>query len=156
MTARYHNDKPRRALFAGSFDPFTVGHASVVERGLELFDHVVIAVGVNAAKAADAAVATRLEAIRQLYAAADESVSVVAYRDTLTVDLARELDCHWLLRGVRSVKDFEYERDMAQANRLIGDLETVILFALPSQEAISSSLVRELAHYGREIGRAHV
>lgn len=149
MTAK--SPDSRQALFAGSFDPFTAGHASIVERGLALFDTVVIAIGVNAAKASATAAEARAEAIRAIYAAAPEgSVEVVVYSDRLTVDIARELGCGWLLRGVRSARDFEYERDLADLNRRISGLDTVILFTLPEHAAISSSAVRELQHYGHD------
>jgi pantetheine-phosphate adenylyltransferase len=139
----------RTALFAGSFNPFTIGHASVVERALGLFDRIVVAVGVNAAKA-DADVEARLEAIRAVYAN-EPRVEVVAYSNELTVDLAKRLGAKWLLRGVRSVKDFEYERDMADMNRQLSGVETVLLYSLPEYSAISSSVVRELKAYGRDV-----
>lgn len=147
MTARYTDTTPRRALFAGSFDPFTAGHASVVERALGLFDEVVVAAGVNAAKRHAAG---DPEAIAALYAH-EPRVRVISYSGMLTVDLARREGCGWLIRGVRSVKDFEYERDMADINRRLSGIETVILFTLPEHAAISSSVVRELASYGHDI-----
>jgi pantetheine-phosphate adenylyltransferase len=137
-----------KALFPGSFNPFTRGHADIVERGLRFFDGIVIAVGVNPGKqAADAEVLAA--SIRTLYA--DEPrVSVVTY-NTLTVDLAHKLGVDFLLRGVRSVKDFEYERDMADINRQLSGLESVILFSRPEFAAISSSVVRELQSYGHDV-----
>lgn len=146
MTAR----SPKKALFAGSFDPFTVGHASIVERALQLFDRVVIGIGVNASKAGSVPAQERAAAIKALYEG-DGRVDVVVYSDRLTVDLARELGCSWLVRGVRSVKDFEYERDMADINRRLHAIDTVVLFTLPEHAAISSSVVRELAAYGHDI-----
>ena len=140
----------RCALFAGSFDPFTIGHASIVERGLALFDRVVIAVGVNAAKSGAAAADERLEAICSLYAD-NPRVEAITYSGSLTVDIAAAHGCRWLLRGVRSVRDFEYERDLADLNRRISGIETVILFALPEHGAVSSSAVRELRSYGHDI-----
>ena len=148
MTARFP-DGPRVALFAGSFDPFTVGHASIVERAMPLFDRIIVAIGVNAAKPCHQTVADRLEAIRRLYPA--EKVEVVAYENELTVDLAKRLGAGWLLRGVRSVKDFEYERDMADVNRRLSGIETVLLYSLPELSAVSSSIVRELQSYGRDV-----
>ncbi len=145
-------DTERVALFAGTFDPFTVGHASIVQRALPLFDRLVIAVGVNAAKTGAAAAAERVEAIRRVYASLPEGrVEVMSYDRELTVDLARRIGARWLLRGVRSAKDFEYERDMADINRRLAGLETVLLYALPEHAAISSSVVRELRSYGRDI-----
>ena len=149
----------KTAIFPGSFDPFTIGHADIVRRGLLLFDRVVIAVGYNAQKAAlerQAATEERVEAISRIYK--DESrVKVVSYND-LTVDLAQREGARFLLRGVRSVKDFEYERDMAAVNATLvsgscaaGTLETVLLIADPRYAHISSSLVRELQSYGRDV-----
>lgn len=138
------------ALFPGSFNPFTRGHADIVRRGLKIFDSIVVAVGVNAGKGhADADMLA--EPIRALYA--DEPrVSVVTY-STLTAELARRLGVRFLLRGVRSVKDFEYERDMADVNRQLSGLESVILFSRPEFAAISSSVVRELQSYGQDVSR---
>ncbi len=80
-----------------------------------------------------------------------EDLRVIAYTGELTVDLARRLGARWLLRGVRSAKDFEYERDMADINRRIAGIETVLLYALPELSAVSSSVVRELKSYGHDI-----
>ena len=142
----------RTALFAGSFDPFTIGHASVVRRALAMFDRVIIAVGVNSAKSGPADADNRVEAIRRIYAALPQGrVEVLAYRDELTVQLARRIGADCLLRGVRSVKDFEYERDMADINRQLSGLETVILYSLPELSAVSSSVVRELQAFGADV-----
>jgi len=146
-------DAERVALFAGSFDPFTIGHASIVERALPLFDRIVIAVGVNASKHGSSNIDDRMNVIRQVYDKLPVGrVEVLAYEHELTVDLARRVGARWLLRGVRSVKDFEYERDMADINRRISGIETVLLYALPHLSAISSSIVRELESYGQNIG----
>ena len=137
----------RVALFPGSFRPFTRGHADIVERGLALFDRIIIAIGVNAAKPLDAPEAAA-EAIRRLYSS-EPRVEVAIY-SRLTVDFARQCGAGFLLRGVRSVKDFEYERDLADINRQLSGLESVILFSRPELSAISSSVVRELAAYGHD------
>ena len=136
-----------KAFFAGSFNPFTKGHASVVDRALTVFDSVVIAIGVNANKAHDAAdTERRLRDIAALYDG-DPRVSVISF-GTLAVDAARAAGATVLLRGVRSVADFEYERAMADINRRLSGLETVLMYALPEHEALSSSVVRELQSYG--------
>lgn len=150
MTRISSDSSARVALFAGSFDPFTVGHASVVDRALPLFDRLVIAVGINAEKTSAASAADRLAAIRAVYDG-DPRVEVITCSGELTVDLARRIGARWLLRGVRSVRDFEYERDMADLNRRLSGIETVILFSLPEHGAVSSSAVRELASYGRDV-----
>ena len=139
----------RVALFPGSFDPFTRGHQAIVERALPLFDKLVIAIGVNRAKKGWMPVEERLAQLKALYA--DEPrVEVVAY-ETLTMDLAREYGAKYVLRGVRSMADFEYERTIADANRKIGGLETIFLISDADTAHISSSLVRELAAFGHDV-----
>ena len=151
MTHKYP-ETCRVALFAGSFDPFPVGHASVVERALPLFDRIIIAIGVNAKKPSEHSTEERVEAIASLYRNLPEGrVDVVAYHDELTVDLAARLGAGWLLRGVRSVKDFEYERDLADINRKLSGIETLLLYTLPELGAVSSSMVRELKSYGHDV-----
>lgn len=139
----------RTALFAGSFDPFTVGHHSVVERALPLFDRIVIAVGENSGKATTSSVDLRIARISELYAG-NPKVKVISYNG-LTVDACRSEGAQWLLRGVRSVADFEYERNLADINRKISGIETVLLFTLPEHSFVSSSVVRELSHYGHDV-----
>lgn len=152
MTARYPDATRRVALFAGSFDPFTVGHASVVERALPLFDTIVIAIGINASKPGHTPADERVEAIRRIYAALPPGrVEVLAYGGELTVDVAARTGARWLLRGVRSVKDLEYERDLADINRKLSGLETILLYTEPQYAAISSSVVRELMAYHRDV-----
>jgi pantetheine-phosphate adenylyltransferase len=137
------------ALFPGSFDPFTRGHQAIVERALPLFDKLVIAIGINRAKKGWMPIEERLERLRALYAG-DPRVEVVAY-ETLTMDLAVQYGAKYILRGVRSITDFEYERTIADVNRRISGLETVILIADADTAHISSSLVRELASFGRDV-----
>lgn len=139
----------RIAIFPGSFDPFTIGHASIVERGLPLFDEIVIGVGINENKRALYSPEQRVENIKKLYA--DEPrIRVVAYSD-LTIDLAHREGAHFILRGLRSVKDFEYERDIANMNQRLGGVETVLLFTDPNYSSISSSVVRELIAFGKDV-----
>lgn len=142
-------DMTRRAIFPGSFNPFTIGHKSLVDRALELFDHVVIAAGISLAKHNADEIESRLEPIRRLYAG-NNRVSVVAY-DGLTVDAAVAHDCRFIVRGIRNSIDLEYERQMADVNRQLSGIETVFLTTLPQYSMVSSSLVRELAHYGRDV-----
>ena len=137
------------AIFPGSFDPFTIGHASIVERGLPLFDEIVIGVGFNANKRSLLSPEERVEAIRNLYAN-EPRIRVVAYND-LTIDLARREGANYILRGLRSVKDFEYERDIANINNRLAGVETVLLFTEPQFSDISSSVVRELIAFGKDV-----
>lgn len=139
----------KTALFAGTFDPFTIGHHRIVLRALQLFSRVVIAVGRNSGKQALHSVDERVEQLRRLYA--DEPrIEVFAY-DGLTVDFAKEIGADCLLRGVRSVKDFEYERELADVNRRISGMETLLLIGEPEYSSISSSVVRELLSYGKDV-----
>lgn len=136
-------------LFPGSFNPFTVGHQSLVGRVLPLFDRVVIAVGVNSGKHGGTSVGERIAAIERLYAS-EPKVTVTSY-DGLTVDACRREGARWMLRGVRSTIDFEYERNLADVNRRISGIETLLLFTLPEYAAVSSSVVRELESYGYDV-----
>ncbi|MBJ2184529.1 MAG: pantetheine-phosphate adenylyltransferase [Muribaculaceae bacterium] len=140
----------RTAFFAGSFRPFTTGHASIVTRGLDIFDRIVVGVGVNSAKPDDRVHAEdAAQAIREVFAG-DDRIEVVVY-DCLTVDAAAAAGASALLRGVRSTRDFDYERDLADVNRQLSGIETVLLYSLPELAAVSSSIVRELASYGRDV-----
>lgn len=139
----------RVALFPGSFDPFTIGHADIVKRALKLFDKVVIGVGVNGNKSAQGETEQRVAAIRELYAE-NARIEVVSYHD-LTVDAARRVGAGFILRGIRSVKDFEYERDITAVNKRLSGIETVFLFSSPEYADISSGVVRELMSFGKDV-----
>lgn len=136
-------------LFPGSFDPFTLGHADLVKRALRLFDQVVVAVGVNELKPGWIPVAQRVAALTDFYRE-EPRVHVDQYTG-LTIDFAASIGATAILRGLRSVKDYEYELQMADVNRQLSGIETVILFADPEFAAISSSVVRELAAFGHDI-----
>ena len=138
-----------KAIFTGSFDPFTVGHASIVQRALPLFDSIVIAVGHNEHKKGMFSVKERVERIEKHYAN-EPKIEVVAYSD-LTVDVAKRVGANVIIKGVRSFKDFEYERQQAEINKTIGGIETLFLCSDPQYESISSSIVRELIHFGRDV-----
>lgn len=136
-------------LFPGSFDPFTLGHANLVERALKLFDEVVIAIGINEQKAGWIPVEERVRSLREYYKVRAR-VRVESYSG-LTTDFAHSIGAKAILRGVRSVQDFEYEQQMADVNRQLTGIDTVLLIAEPQLAAVSSSIVRELAHFGKEI-----
>ncbi|HOL30104.1 MAG TPA: pantetheine-phosphate adenylyltransferase, partial [Paludibacteraceae bacterium] len=116
----------KRAIFPGTFDPFTIGHYSIVKRGLKLFDEIIIGIGVNQAKKTLFSIEKRQDIISQTFKS-EPRVKVSIY-DSLTVDFARSVDAGFILRGLRSVSDFEYEHNIADANRKISGIETVILF----------------------------
>ncbi|MDR0686233.1 MAG: pantetheine-phosphate adenylyltransferase [Dysgonamonadaceae bacterium] len=139
----------RRAIFPGTFDPFTLGHLSLLERGLLLFDEVVVAIGNNPAKKTFFSSGERLAMVLRLFGG-NNRVKVCSY-EGLTVDLAREEGAGFILRGVRTASDFDYERSVACVNRKLSGVETVIFFAEPELEHISSSVVRELLTLGRPV-----
>lgn len=139
----------RIGIFPGSFDPFTIGHADIVNRALPLLDLLVIGVGVNERKQNMYSAEQRVKAIANLYTE-EPRVKVVSYQD-LTIDLAHREGALYIIKGVRSVKDFEYEREQAEINRQIGDVDTILLYADPALSSISSSVVRELRHFGKDI-----
>jgi pantetheine-phosphate adenylyltransferase len=138
-----------KGLFVGSFDPFTIGHDSIVRRALPLFDHIIIGVGVNERKKYMLDAEERVRRIKRLYAD-NPKIEVKAYSD-LTIDFARREQATYIIKGVRSVKDFEYEREQADVNRLLSGVETIFLYAEPQLSSISSTMVRELQHFGRDI-----
>lgn len=140
----------RTAVFAGSFDPFTKGHKDIVDRALNgLADSVIIAIGINQDKHYMFSLGERLDAIRRIYRN-DPRVRVEAY-EGLTTDYAKRVGASFLLRGVRSVKDFEFERDIADVNRHLTGIETVLLFSAPGLSHVSSSIVRELLSYHQDV-----
>ncbi len=138
----------KTGIFVGSFDPFTIGHLSIVRRALPLFDKLVIGVGVNERKTYQHTTEERIAAISRLFA--DEPAVEVRSYSGLTVDFAHSVEAGFIVKGVRSMKDFEYEREQADINREIGGVETVLLFAEPQLAHISSSMVRELTHFGKD------
>lgn len=138
------------ALFAGSFDPFTRGHEAVVDAALRIFDEVVIGVGENISKKNLLSLEQRCSLIADLYKE-EERVRVLSY-NTLTGDFAREVGATALVRGVRSTVDFEFERTIEATNRqLFPELTTVLLPTPVEYMHISSSLVRELLTFGRDV-----
>lgn len=136
-------------LFPGSFDPFTRGHDDIVKRALLVFDRVVIGIGVNENKNAMFSSAERLQMIKALYRC-QERVDVRTYTG-LTVDFAKEIKASCILRSLRSVKDYEYELSIAEVNRKLSGIDTFILFTSPGLACVSSSVVRELIHYGKDV-----
>ncbi|HPW95348.1 MAG TPA: pantetheine-phosphate adenylyltransferase [Paludibacteraceae bacterium] len=139
----------KTALFPGSFDPFSIGHQNIVQRGLCIFDNIVIGIGHNTKKQSLYTEEERKAQIEAIYQD-NQRVSVAIY-DTLTVDFAREIGASFILRGVRTKQDFDYEQKIAEANRILTGIETVVLFAEPETKTISSSLIRELKAFGKDI-----
>ncbi len=134
------------AVFPGSFDPFTAGHESLIRRGLEFFDKIIIAVGINMEKKGFLPIEKRLELIQSVFDG-DDRVEVKTYSN-LTVDFCVENGAFHILRGLRSSADFEYERSIAQTNRLLRpEVDTVFLLSHPEFTSVSSTLVREVVQY---------
>ncbi|MBQ8424237.1 MAG: pantetheine-phosphate adenylyltransferase [Coprobacter sp.] len=139
----------KTAFYPGTFDPFTLGHYSVTRRALQIFDKVIIAVGVNEAKRCLYTPQQRVDMLRKFFA--DEPrIEVISYCE-LTVTAARKAQASVILRGIRSVADFEYEKTIADLNRDLSGMDTLLLFTEPAYAHISSSAVRELLHFNQSI-----
>lgn len=142
----------KKAVFPGSFDPFTIGHKDIADRALKLFDYLIIGVGFNINKPdIDNIVADRVKTIESVFAG-NNRVKVAAYTG-LTVDFAKKNGAGFIVRGLREVKDFEYERNLADTNAVISDIETIFLTARPELGFVSSSMVRELKANGYDVAR---
>ena len=139
----------RRAIFPGSFDPFTIGHYDIVMRALNLFDEIIIGVGKNYNKREAFPLEERLAAITEVFHN-EARVKVLAY-DGVTVDFAAEQQAQFILRGVRSTQDFEYERNIAEANKQLAGIETILLYTRPEYAHVSSTLVRDLHSHNKDI-----
>ena len=142
----------RRAIFPGSFDPITKGHESVVIRSLDLFDKIIIAIGINDNKNQFFPIDLRMEWIKQVFSEYP-SVSVVKY-EGLTVDLCKKHKANYILRGLRTSADFEFERSIGPVNHSLDPgIETVFLLTCAEHTAISSSIVREVYRHGGDISQ---
>lgn len=139
----------KTAIFPGTFDPFTLGHASIVRRGLRLFDRIIIAVGINSEKKTMFSLDERIDQVRACYK--NEPRVVVSSYNGMTVDFARKENAGFILRGVRTLGDFEYERLLSDVNHKISETETVFLFTEPEYSSIQSNVVRELIKHNQDI-----
>ena len=141
----------RTAIFPGTYDPFTIGHDALVRRALNLVDELYIAIGINTEKRTMQTLEERMQRIATLYK--DEPrIHVVSY-EGLTTDFAQSIGAQFILRGVRNTIDFEYERNIADVNKMLTGIDTLLLISEPEYAAISSSMVRELAHFGKDISK---
>lgn len=137
----------KAALFPGSFDPFTIGHESIVRRAIPLFDSIVIAVGYNTNKKNFFSLEERVDSIEDLFKNEDK-ITVEVY-EGLTVDFCLKIGASYLLRGLRTSADFEYERAIAQMNRAMHpDIETVFLLTQPEHTHVTSTIVRDIIQHG--------
>jgi len=142
----------RIAVFPGSFDPFTIGHEAIVRRALRLFDEIIIAVGANALKKSYYSLKTREEMISKVFR--DEPRVRVDHYEGLTVDYCKRKDAHYILRGLRTAADFEFERAIAQVNKAMAyDIESVFLLTVPEHTPINSTIVRDIIRSGGDASR---
>ena len=140
------------AVFPGSFDPFTIGHEGIVIRGLSLFDEIIIAVGANALKKSYYPLNVRKEMIGKVFQ--NEARIRVDHYEGLTVDYCRKNGAGYLLRGLRTAADFEFERAIAQVNRaLIPEVESIFLLTIPEHSPINSTIVRDIIRSGGDASR---
>lgn len=137
----------RIAVFPGSFDPLTIGHESIVRRSLNLFDEIIIAVGSNELKKSFYSLNDRIAIITKVFK--DEPKVRITHYDGLTVEFCKKNGAGYILRGLRTSADFEFERAIAQVNRVLSTkIETVFLLSVPEHSHINSSVVREIMRYG--------
>ncbi len=132
----------RRALFPGSFDPLTLGHYDIIKRGVDLFDEIIVAIGINASKKYMFSIEERKQFIEEAFK--DEpKVKVTTYKG-MTVDYCKEIEAGFILRGLRNPADFEFEKAIAHTNRKLSKIETVFLLTASNTSYISSSIVRDV------------
>lgn len=140
----------RTALYPGTFDPVTIGHESMVKRALSLFDQIIVAIGINTAKQSYFPIEKRIQWLEKVFAPYPQ-VIIDSFQG-LTIDFCKKKNAQFILRGLRSSTDFEYERNIAQANSsLVPDIETVFLVSAPGLSAISSSIVRDIHQHGGDV-----
>ncbi|WAC40091.1 pantetheine-phosphate adenylyltransferase [Pedobacter sp. SL55] len=140
------------ALFPGSFDPITIAHVDIVERSLPLFDKIVIGIGLNSSKQNFLSAEKREEIVKSIFVN-DANVEIQTYQG-LTIDFAKKIGATYMVRGIRSASDFEYERAIAQINKtMMPDVETIILLSRPEYTAISSTIVRDILRNNGDVSQ---
>lgn len=139
-----------KAIFPGSFDPITLGHFSILERALPLFDQIDVSIGINSAKKSMFSMEQRKEWIEKVFE--NESKIVVSMYEGLTVDHCRNVGANYIIRGIRNSFDMEYERSIAQMNRDMNkDIDTIFFVPEPAHSAISSTIVRDIISNGGDV-----
>ena len=140
----------KTALFPGSFDPVTKAHVDIVKRSVSLFDKVYIGIGVNSTKAGLLSVETREQMLRAVFQS-DPRIHVIAY-EGLTVSFCKSIGASYMIRGIRTVSDFEYEKAIAQMNHSLDPgIESIFIVSKPGYSSISSSIVREIMRYNGDV-----
>ena len=137
----------KTAIFPGSFDPITVGHESIIRRSIPLFDEIIVAIGINSTKDYQFPLEKREAWIKQVFAN-EPKINVISYSG-LTIDLCKKVNAKYILRGLRTSADFEFERGIAQMNKaMMSDLETIFILTTPEFSAINSTVVRDIIQNG--------
>lgn len=140
------------ALFPGSFDPVTKAHVDIVKRSVSLFDKVYIGIGANSSKQGLLSVAKREEMLRAVFEM-EPKIHIIAY-EGLTVDFCRSIDANYMIRGIRTVSDFEYEKAIAQMNHsLAPEIESIFIVSKPGYSSISSTIVREIMRHNGDVSQ---
>lgn len=140
----------KRAVFPGSFDPITLGHVDIIERSLPLFDEIIIAIGVNAAKKYMFSLEERIQFIGDTFGS-EKRIKIASYTG-LTVQFCKEINARFIVRGLRNTGDFNYEQPIAQTNYKMAGIESVFLIASPEVSNISSSIVRDVMRNNGDYG----
>ena len=141
------NDMQRICLFPGTFDPLTLGHVDIINRAIPLFDKIIVGIGINTAKAPMFTPEQRLNWINEIYK--DEEIVEGAVYEGLTVEYCKKIGAHFILRGIRYVSDFEYEKTIADANRTLDkSIETIFLTGEPKYTSVASTIVRDIIRNG--------
>ncbi len=142
----------RIAIFPGSFDPFTIGHESIVKRALPLFDQIIIAVGTNTNKSDFFPIEKRIKWINEVFES-EEKISVQSYKG-LTIDFCKQVNAKYIIRGLRTSSDFEYERAIGQMNKAMDvSIETIFLLTEPEHSAVNSTIVRDIIRHGGDASK---
>ncbi len=136
----------KRAIFPGSFDPLTLGHFDIIQRGITLFDELIIAIGINAEKKYMFTLEERMGFIEKAFSS-ESKIKVMTY-EGLTVDFCKKVNAGFILRGLRNPGDFEFEKAIAHTNRKLSEIETVFLLTSSGKSYISSSIVRDVIRNG--------
>ncbi len=142
----------KTALFPGSFDPITKAHVDILKRSMPLFDKVYVGIGVNSTKQSLLSVDKRLEMISAVFEGEDK-LEMITY-EGLTVNFCKKIGASYMIRGIRTVSDFEYEKAIAQMNHaLIPEIESIFILSKPGYSAISSTIVRDILRYGGDVSQ---
>lgn len=140
------------ALFPGSFDPVTKAHVDILQRSVSLFDKVIIGIGINSSKTSFLDLETRKKMLEAVFAS-ESRIEITSY-EGLTIDFCREIGARYMIRGIRTVSDFEYEKAIAQMNHALEpEIESIFIVSKPGYSSISSTIVREILRYGGDVNK---